>query len=291
MDAVFISELFIMSYLDEVPNDAKLSQPWLENSVLLYLLLLESQLPFFVIEELFNEALSPDRCGGLPSFLELTLACFEYYDRQKLEPDSIVGIYHFTDLLRLFYLKRKTSESKPKPKHFSDLLRWFCLKRKTSERKPNPQVEDVVEDGNHILSYSANAMEEADVTLKDCESKCLLDVKYLLRWFCLKRKTSERKPNPQVEDGNHILSYSANALKEADVTLKDCESKCLLDVKFSGHILEIPRIVVDDDAEFLFRNMIALEQRHYPEDAYITEYALLLDWLINTEKDVDLLLR
>ncbi|XP_028802550.1 UPF0481 protein At3g47200-like [Neltuma alba] len=239
MDAVFIIELFIMSYLDEVHNDAKLSQPWLADSILLDLLLLENQLPFFVIEKLFNEALPHDRRGSLPSFLELTHNYFWYHNGQELEPHSTVELKHFTDLLRLFYRKRKTFERKPNPNHFSDLLRWFCLKRKKFERKPNPEVED--------------------------------------EWM--------RVP----KDGSHILLYNANALEEAGVTLKDCESKCLLDVKFSGHILEIPHIVVDDNPELLFRNMIALEQCHYPRNGYITEYALLLYWLINTEKDADLL--
>jgi hypothetical protein len=34
---------------------------------------------------------------------------------------------------------------------------------------------------------------------------------------------------------------------------------------------------------------MALEQCHYPTEAYICNYIMLLDSLINTEKDVDLL--
>ncbi|XP_028805675.1 UPF0481 protein At3g47200-like [Neltuma alba] len=218
MDAVFIIELFIMSHLGEVRNDAKLSQPWLADSILLDLLLLENQLPFFVIEKLFNEAFPRDRRGSLPSFLQLTHNYFGYHNGQELDPHSTVGIKHFTDLLRLFYKKRKTPE-----------------------RKPSPEGKD--------------------------------------EWM--------RVP----KDGSHILLHNANALEEAGVTLKDCESEYLLDVKFSGEILEIPHVVVDDNTELLFRNMIALEQCHYSRNAYITDYALLLDWLINTEKDVDLLVR
>ncbi|XP_028802475.1 UPF0481 protein At3g47200-like [Neltuma alba] len=219
IDAVFIIELFIMPHFrDEEPEDAKLSQPWLADSIRLDLLLLENQLPFFVIEKLFNEALPHDRRYGLPSFLELTHNYFAYRNRQELGPHSSVDMKHFTDLLRLFYKKRKTSE-----------------------RKPNTEGKD--------------------------------------EWT--------RVP----KDGSRILLYNANALEEAGVTLKGGESEHLLDVEFSGNILKIPHIVVDDNTELLFRNMIALEQCHYPGNADITDYALLLDWLINTEKDVDLLVR
>ncbi|KAI9115248.1 hypothetical protein K1719_013567 [Acacia pycnantha] len=207
LDAGFIIELFFMNYMrHEVHRDAKLSQPWLYGSICKDLLLLENQLPFFVIEELFNKAFPlQDLRSIFPSFLKLTYEYFRYYNKQQLEPNSDVKIMHFTDLLRLFYLQ-----------------------------------------GN----------------------------------------LSERHSFP--EDRRHLL-YNANALQEAGIQLKVCESKCLLDLKFSGRILEIPQIAVDDDTEVLFRNMIALEQCHYPYDTHITDYATVLDCLIDTYKDVDLL--
>ncbi|KAB1225172.1 hypothetical protein CJ030_MR1G016614 [Morella rubra] len=53
--------------------------------------------------------------------------------------------------------------------------------------------------------------------------------------------------------------------------------------------LEVPQFVVDDSTETVFRNLMALEQCHYPLEAYICNYIVVLDSLINTEKDVDLL--
>lgn len=208
MDAGFIIELLIMCYeIDEVDTDAKLSQPWLDDSIRRDLILIENQLPFFAIEELFNEAFPCNHRNSLPPFLELVYEYFGYYNRQNIEPSPDAEIKHFTDLLRLFYLPRKLSK---------------------------------------------------------------------------------RQPFSEVE--SHILLYNANALQEAGVKLKASTRKCLLDLKFSGHnILEIPQIVVEDGTEMLFRNMIALEQCHYPYAAYITDYAIVLDCLIETHKDVDLL--
>ena len=37
--------------------------------------------------------------------------------------------------------------------------------------------------------------------------------------------------------------------------------------------------------------MMALELCHYPYEAYITDYVSILDFLINTSKDVDILVR
>ncbi|CAG7885755.1 hypothetical protein IGI04_042399 [Brassica rapa subsp. trilocularis] len=45
-----------------------------------------------------------------------------------------------------------------------------------------------------------------------------------------------------------------------------------------------------DSREIKLRNIIALEQCHYPKHTHVYSYALFLDYLIDTDKDVDLLL-
>ncbi|KAK4270256.1 hypothetical protein QN277_023315 [Acacia crassicarpa] len=213
LDAGFVIALLIMFYeMDEVDTNAKLSEAesWLDTYIRKDLLLIENQLPFFAIEELFNEAFPNDHRGILPSFRELVYKYFEDYNRQNIEP---VGMKHFTDLLRSFYLPGNMSE-----------------------------------------------------------------------------QMSERKPFSKVE--SHNLLYNANALQEFGVKLKASTGMCLLDLKLSGrNILEIPQIVVEDGTEMLFHNMIALEQCHYPSKAYITDYAIVLGCLLETRKDVNLLVR
>jgi hypothetical protein len=49
--------------------------------------------------------------------------------------------------------------------------------------------------------------------------------------------------------------------------------------------------VIDYETEVIFRNLLALEQCHYPSKAYICSYVWLLDRLIDTEKDVELLVK
>jgi hypothetical protein len=54
-------------------------------------------------------------------------------------------------------------------------------------------------------------------------------------------------------------------------------------------ILKVPQLVINDQTEALFRNLIALEQCHYPSNTYICNYVVLLDYLITTKDDVRLL--
>jgi hypothetical protein len=54
-------------------------------------------------------------------------------------------------------------------------------------------------------------------------------------------------------------------------------------------ILKVPQLVINDQTEALFRNLMALEQCHYPSNTYICNYVVLMDYLITTKEDVCLL--
>jgi len=56
-------------------------------------------------------------------------------------------------------------------------------------------------------------------------------------------------------------------------------------------VLKIPRVTLDDCPKLNARNLIALEQCHYPNKAYVTDDFLMLHFLIKSEKDVNLLSR
>ncbi|XP_028802543.1 UPF0481 protein At3g47200-like [Neltuma alba] len=200
VDSAFIIQFFIMCHEHQLKHDAKLSKLLLIADICHDLLLLENQLPFFFLEELYNIAFP----GNHPSFLDLTYSYFRHLNMQKLESDR--KIEHFTDLLRLFYLP-------------------------------------IIQPGRDF---------------------------------------------PE-EDGSNMLRYSANELQEAGVKFEVRTSKCLLDLEFSRSVLQIPQIKVEDKTEFLFRNVTALEQCHYPFQTYFCDYILVLDNLVNTSKDVEVL--
>ncbi|XP_068484062.1 UPF0481 protein At3g47200-like [Phaseolus vulgaris] len=110
----------------------------------------------------------------------------------------------------------------------------------------------------------------------------------LVRTFHLQHPP-ERRPERTFDLLKHV--HTASELSEAGVKFKVLESDCLLDLKFSGGVLQMPQLKVEDRTEVLFRNMVALEQCHYPHESFITDYVVILDFLINTSRDVETLVQ
>ncbi|KAJ7957288.1 hypothetical protein O6P43_023611 [Quillaja saponaria] len=214
VDAGFILELFFIYFYKQhigwKDEDNILLKPWLTTAIRSDLLLLENQLPFFVLDTLFNQALiaSQFMSNGLPSFLELTIYYFAHYNQQDIAPNPDMNIRHFTDLLRIFHL---------------------------------PPLERVL----------------------------------------------------QYKKGEGAMTHlpKATELEKVGVKFKAVESKCLLDLQFSGRVLKVPCLKVEDWTETLFRNIMALEQCHYPNESYICDYIALLDFIISDAEDVDVLVK
>lgn len=214
VDSGFIFEHFLKCYYHGLGSASKifLLTPKLDNGIQLDLSMLENQLPFVVLEGLFNLSLACASDSGnndIPSLLELAVYFFSSYQESNLPFDRYdnISIRHFTDLVRTFYL-------------------------------PLPQ---------------------------------------------------ERPPRT-----DEVVTYfpSVTELSEAGLVFKvNTGSDNMLDLKFSVGVLQIPHLVVEESTEVLFRNMIALEQLLYPFESYIIDYARVLDILINTSRDVDILVR
>ncbi|KAI9126971.1 hypothetical protein K1719_001530 [Acacia pycnantha] len=109
----------------------------------------------------------------------------------------------------------------------------------------------------------------------------------LIRTFHLPPLDSQ--PRRLTKSPPHL--QSATELAQAGVKFRKIERSSLLDFKFSRSILEIPKLEVDDSTEIWLRNLVALEQCHYSSDSYITDYVTIMDFLINTSTDVDLLVQ
>ncbi|KAJ6881603.1 hypothetical protein NC651_028253 [Populus alba x Populus x berolinensis] len=101
LDAVFIFELFLRNeeYLcdnSKYQDDFIIGKPWLRAAIRRDLILLENQLPFSTLNELFELARSTIACNSL---MDLSFQYFEKY-KKKYKPSKT--ILHFTDLLRCF---------------------------------------------------------------------------------------------------------------------------------------------------------------------------------------------
>ncbi|KAK2985548.1 hypothetical protein RJ640_014148 [Escallonia rubra] len=188
-----------------------LSSPELIRGVMTDMILLENQIPFFLLDDLYDIAFKDTK------FLQLSM---EYFS--VLMPDE--------NLKRLGDNVLKCIYGDSKPKHFLDFIRT-CHTVGTSRRKPGKEEELFT-------------------------------------------------PIP-----------SAAELKEAGIGFKTGSSDRLLDINYSNGVLKVPIIRVYDRSECVLRNLIALEHCLYPFDSYVTDYINFMNKLIDTSKDVDLLVK
>ncbi|XP_014522987.1 UPF0481 protein At3g47200-like isoform X2 [Vigna radiata var. radiata] len=84
--------------------------------------------------------------------------------------------------------------------------------------------------------------------------------------------------------------YSASQLMEAGLAFEVSPYKSFIDLTYSKHgVLTMPILNIHDNTELLFRNMMAYEHCHLSSTNIITQYVVILAFLIDTEKDVNLL--
>ncbi|KAL2346773.1 hypothetical protein Fmac_000773 [Flemingia macrophylla] len=268
VDSGFILELFYRYYDRKWSSyDVCLLTPEMGMAIREDMLLLENQLPFFVLEDIFNMSTSAHaHNSNIPSFIQLTFNYFNCYNTYELSYNNI-SIRHFTDLLRTFH----------PPPSMIDV------------DEPETQLHSATE----LPACSWKGAKERFCTFQ-CINRVLGRVKHELRRMKLKTKHvlschSENGSEPDTEA--HLPS--ATELSEAGVKFEvnNNENMCLLDLKFKKPILKIPQLTVEDSTEMLFRNMVALEQCHYHKESYITAYVEIMDFLINTSRDVDFLVR
>ncbi|GMY04918.1 UPF0481 protein At3g47200-like [Fagus crenata] len=226
LDAIFILELFLRRYLRirEIDDPMKVGE-WLFHMVWHDLLLLENQLPFFVIDEIYGRAL-PSCSNSTP----LILLTSKFFKSLNIHKKSLVKIQHFTDLLRFFKL---------------------------------PPANELPERGKEVTfpMYSITQLHEAGVKFEVISSKCIRD-----------------------KEASSVQDEEASCVRD-----EEASSKRILDLSFKNGVLEIPLLEFQDTTESLVRNIMALEQCDYGRPNSITDFYLILDRLINTAKDVDLL--
>ncbi|XP_028113520.1 uncharacterized protein LOC114311592 [Camellia sinensis] len=111
----------------------------------------------------------------------------------------------------------------------------------------------------------------------------------LLHYCCCSEFHSMVSPRNIVEIKDKSLK-STKELQEAGIKFKKIEGRNLFNIRFVNGTMEIPTLIIDDDTEFFFRNLIAYEQRPpHTSRNYFTAYNNFLDCLVNTSKDVEIL--
>ncbi|XP_058727902.1 UPF0481 protein At3g47200-like [Vicia villosa] len=183
VDACFIIEHFLrfFRYKNWMQNDPILLKPWLLSDIKRDLVLLENQLPFFVLEDIYKLA---SLNLEFPSFLTISIYYFQQFNQQNMNSGRVQCPKHFTDLLRTFLL----------PSSFDFV---------------QEELGDAIE---HV--YSVSQLSEAGLVFEASESKCLLDLNF-------DDKGVLKMPCFHVHDTTEIYMRNILAFEECHISDQD----------------------------------------------------------------------
>ncbi|KAM5580983.1 UPF0481 protein [Rosa sericea] len=243
LDGCFLIELFRKQALfgDRRDDDDPIfNVPWMLEYLYHDLLLLENQLPWFVLEFFYNliESGNPNSLSKLVmNFFKNSVAAPNMFS--YLSPKSGIKILHILDMIR------------------NSLVEGV---------EGHMITEPFVEGEWHMIGYSPVG-----------EEASLEDSMYL--------------PHPFKTNTHCQRIPSATALSEAGVKFEMVKGgPGCLNITFENGVFTIPHLTIDERTGPLFRNLMAFEQCYQSYfNKLITSYVLLMDNLIDTSKDVDLL--
>ncbi|KAK3006385.1 hypothetical protein RJ639_016599 [Escallonia herrerae] len=248
------------------------------------LLLLENQIPFFVLEDLFNLTVKEMQKDGGPSLSDFILEFFGnlMFSKRRLRKRDDGTPLHILGLLHTCYLPCRKDGLGDDPSRASDLeaglgedidfeswstgwLSWLCGTTGTPF---------TTQPYHPIMKHSATELASAGVNFKPREAADL-DVEFntscWFHWFC----------SPWTSDIPPCCIYNRSK-----------SSFCFLSWFFllcGKTRFAITPLCIEDSTESFLRNLIAFEQCMPGIQTYFTSYAFLIYTLIDDEEDVELL--
>lgn len=235
LDGCFLIEFFLVWLFDKSDEtDGIFKKPSLEVAIMRDILLLENQLPFFVLDGLYNIAFGDDN-----------LVSSQVKNPVSATDDDIDDNEDKNDVVR------------PIP----TLIDLCCLvlvgRREVSEKLNDHQVLHLVD------------------LMRTCYLPSLL-----------------RHPSDDSDEQDNLeFPPGVERLHDAGIKFEVAKNEqTLLNIEFNKGVLSIPRLEMEDHTESLLLNLSAFEQCHYHFDSYIVDYVVLMDVLISSLKDVDILM-
>ncbi|KAM4126203.1 hypothetical protein ACB094_01G370300 [Castanea mollissima] len=190
MDAIFILELFWRDFFNDwmsEDNGARL-ETWLISAIRFDLILLENQLPFFILEKLFDYAFASHPSYSKYLIQVMTFYYFDYYNTQRISYSPHLKMKHFLDLLRTFWL---------------------------------PPSEKIPKRGNDVIKHlhSATQLHEAGLAFKKDPSSCLLDIKFTKGALRMPPLTLDNS-SETITDYFILFGFLINTNKDVDLLVR-----------------------------------------------------------------------
>ncbi|MCL7027780.1 hypothetical protein MKW94_018232 [Papaver nudicaule] len=231
----------------------------------------------FIIElltEVNNKDLDPDN----PLFASVTYAAANlYWDILLLENQLPIFA-----LKELFILTAADDKVGPGDDDFYRLILNYLREDEMGEAYIHHEDLARCKDGKHLLDIFSRELYPRLPSHVDQDDSVICS---LYSGYCYEPKIQEPK--------SKLIIPGAVELSRAGVLFKkrsSVEPHSFLDVKFNRNgIFEIPPLVIDDYTDRWLRNLIAFEQFRHNRYTHMTAYAVLMDGLINSAKDVELL--
>ncbi|OAY66972.1 UPF0481 protein [Ananas comosus] len=240
---------------ENVQNQDYLDQigAWYTNFVAHDLLLLENQLPFFVIKRIYELVASKETATPLAEKIAKhveRMLC--YYPKAIRESRRPKDFHHLLHLCHMYFrptqkLEYYQHETRPGFfRHFKHLGKYFNL-------------------GHHTE-------EEEQALAPNQQFNCLRASKQANRW-------------------HRAVQYYEAGVEFSKKEFDEHNPHSLLDIKFSNGVMEIPCLRIDENTGSLFRNFIAFEQTCSQFGNDITAYIVFMSQLISMPDDVTLLVQ
>ncbi|KAK3431580.1 hypothetical protein EUGRSUZ_E03384 [Eucalyptus grandis] len=233
------------------------------------LLRLENQIPYFVLEDLFEMTSVSGRTSSLDNLAFRFFSCF-------LEGPAIVG-------------------ERPKGVHLLDLFRLSLI-------PTNQQDNPVDESSSYHMIKSASEFCRLGIGFKRSEASTFLEIIFDSRRRTIgipKIKIDHDLncilPNMQIigpegRRSSYELIGSASELNQAGIAFARREASTFLEIKVDSKtgIMQIPKLRIDDTLQCILHNMVAFERCFVYCDKHLTPYAIFMGSLIDTANDAQL---
>ncbi|KAH0635589.1 hypothetical protein KY289_035504 [Solanum tuberosum] len=144
---------------------------------------------------------------------------------------------------------------------------------------------------NNSFTFLVDLPKMTDATFRKTECNAV-NIKHLLHLVHIfSCHGNPMKLNSKVGITRNKVMPNATELSEAGVRfVKVGDMSSLFDIKFENGLMTIPCFQVEDGTETILRNLIAYEQQSFDvQQKYFSDFATFMDYLIDSEKDVNLL--
>ncbi|KAI5325840.1 hypothetical protein L3X38_034914 [Prunus dulcis] len=250
VDGCFILQLFLENHQScDQANDPIFSSAWMLPTLRHDLTLLENQIPFFILEELYG-IIRPHIVKYTPpdSVATLALKFFQPMYQQEITRDT------------------DTAGCK-------NLLLHLC-----NNFFP-PSLSHIIELGGPAKPSNQQTINEGTDT-EDCQH--LLHLLHNFFRPSLSQAASKKKKNKFKYCASDLYDIGV----QFEIGSADGQ---LLSIDFDDGVIKIPPLFIDDTTDSLFRNLIAFEQCHLKSSHHITSYVIVMKSLIRSKEDIKLL--